>query len=81
MLLNADTAMSENCGECGIILTPEPYTRTTVVFKCVWSLIVLPQVFCVSLTVWNNLLLIPYCHLYPCGKIILHTGAICVVGT
>lgn len=42
MLINANTDMSENCGECGIILTPEPYTRTTVVFKCVWSFIVLP---------------------------------------
>lgn len=41
MLINADIDMSENCGECGIILTPEPYTRTTVVFKCVWSFIVL----------------------------------------
>lgn len=31
MLINSDTDMSENCGECGIILTPRPYTRTTVV--------------------------------------------------
>lgn len=45
MLINADIDMSENCGECGIILTPEPYTRTTVVFKCVWSFIVLMYVF------------------------------------
>lgn len=31
MLINSDTDMSENCGECGIILTPRLYTRTTVV--------------------------------------------------
>lgn len=31
MLINSDTDMSENCGECGIILTPQPYTPTTVV--------------------------------------------------
>lgn len=31
MLINSDTDMSENCGECGIILTPRPYTWTTVV--------------------------------------------------
>lgn len=31
MLINWDTDMSENCGECGIILTPRPYTWTTVV--------------------------------------------------
>lgn len=30
MLINWDTDMSENCGECGIIPTPRPYTRTTV---------------------------------------------------
>lgn len=30
MLINSDTDMSENCGECGIILSPRPYTRTTV---------------------------------------------------
>lgn len=31
MLINWDTDMSENCGECGIILTSRPYTWTTVV--------------------------------------------------
>ncbi len=31
MLINSDTDMSENCGECGIILTPRSYTWTTVV--------------------------------------------------
>jgi len=31
MLINWDTDMSEHCGECGIILTPRPYTRTTVI--------------------------------------------------
>lgn len=31
MLINSDTDVSENCGECGIILTPPPYTPTTVV--------------------------------------------------
>lgn len=64
MLLNADTDMSENCGECGIIPTPEPHTPTTVVFTCVWSVIVPPQVFRVSLTVGNNVLLIPSSHLW-----------------
>lgn len=31
MLIKWDSDMSENCGECGIILTAWPYTRTTVV--------------------------------------------------
>lgn len=31
MLINSDTDMSENCGECGIILTSQPYTWTTLI--------------------------------------------------
>lgn len=38
MLINWDTDMSENCGECGIIPTRPPYTPTTVVpGPRVWS--------------------------------------------
>lgn len=39
MLINWDTDMSENCGECGIILSGSPYTPTTVVLvPHVWSI-------------------------------------------
>lgn len=39
MLIKWDTDMSENCGECGIILTRSPYTPTTVVpVPRVWSI-------------------------------------------
>lgn len=39
MLINWDTDMTENCGECGIIPTRPPYTPTTVgLVPRVWSI-------------------------------------------
>lgn len=43
MLINSDTDMSENCGECGIILTPLAAHTDNCSFKRVWSVIVLLQ--------------------------------------
>lgn len=52
MLIKGDSDMSEHCGECGIILTAWPYTWRAVVFKCVWSFIVLQQDFSVCVYIW-----------------------------
>ncbi len=50
MLINSDTDMSENCGECGIILTPRPYTWTTVVSSVCGLLLSCSKVFYLSIT-------------------------------
>lgn len=57
MLINSDTDMSENCGECGIILTPRPYTWTTVVSSvCGLSLSCLQGFFIwVCHSIWKNI--------------------------
>lgn len=50
MLIKSDTDMSENCGECGIILTFSALHTDNCSFKCVWSGIVLQQGFLFGVT-------------------------------
>lgn len=81
MLINSDTDMSENCGECGIILTPPPYTPTTVV-SSVCGLPLSGSKFCFSPYWGVTLNLEQYATnawnlhrarspQYPCGKVLV----------
>lgn len=77
MLIKSDSDMSENCGECGIILTARPYTWTTVVSSvCGLSLSCSKRFY---LGVRFNLEQYALFHrcascmeLHPCGKILIN---------
>lgn len=80
MLINSDSDMSENCGECGIILTPRPYTWTTVVSSVCGLALCCSKLFLFECKIQLGTILTvnatnvhhTWSQLYPCGKIWLN---------